>query len=158
MRQSEMARQLGISRQRVHQLARNGMPLTSIAAATAWRAEHLSPEGMFRASVAADRREFSTSTTTAPKSETEAHWRTRRARADALLREAELARLNGLSLDRATTQAGWVRMITTMRARLLAIPTRIVPMVAAAERGRLADALEAEIYDALHELGGGPDE
>jgi hypothetical protein len=140
-------------------MARSGTPLVSLQAAQAWRAEHLSPEGTYRAGVAAERRESSTAAPAA-KPATEAHWRTRRARADALLREAELARLNGISLDRDATKAGWVRMLTTARARLLGIPATIAAQISSpAERLRIADILEREIFAALHELAGtNPDE
>jgi DNA-binding transcriptional regulator LsrR (DeoR family) len=44
--QSDIARALGISRQRVHVLMNRGMPVDSVDAARAWRAEHMDADLM----------------------------------------------------------------------------------------------------------------
>lgn len=51
MRQSELARALGVSRQRVHQMVRDGMPVDSLEAAQEWRAANLDPLAILTAEI-----------------------------------------------------------------------------------------------------------
>lgn len=83
-------------------------------------------------------------------------WRERLYKANAEIKEAELARLRGELLPAAEVLATWRGRISNTRARLLAIPSKIAPQIAPPGKlAQTAEALRREIYEALNELAGG---
>jgi hypothetical protein len=94
---------------------------------------------------------------TTPAEPTIRTWYDRRQRALAQHAERELALLEGRSLDRDRTIGNLAKIYGNIRQRLLALPSRVAPLVPVDQRQRVADAIEREVYAALNDLADGQD-
>jgi len=86
------------------------------------------------------------------QSEDLAEARRRRATAEASLAELQLAREQGTLVAADEVQHFWGTMVATMRARLLAIPTKCAAQAAASTPAGACETISAAINEALTEL------
>lgn len=79
--------------------------------------------------------------------------KTRLTRAQADVQETKLAELKGRLVDAERVRKAWADYVLACRAKLLSLPTRIAPLVAAAAGvDACRDLLESEVAAALTEL------
>ena len=79
--------------------------------------------------------------------------RTRLIDAKTRLAESEADEAAGRMLLKADVEAVWLRIVTNMRTRMLALPTRVAPLLqAAASPGEAAAILTDAVHDALADL------
>ena len=83
-------------------------------------------------------------------------WRDRQERAAALLREQELARALGRSLDSDVVETVWASRIAGWRQRLLAIPSKAAARMPAGLQAKVLMILTELIREVLLELAGSP--
>ena len=142
--QADIGRALGISRQRVHVLAKRGMPVDDVGKARAWRAEHLDAD-----LVKPDPR--APAAGTAPNGELK-----QRLLAAKVQREEHRGAVErGEFLPRAEVLATWTRRFADVRARLLSIPNRIGSRTSEkALRDEVLLAVEQELYEAMLDISG----
>lgn len=148
---AEFARSLGLSPARIVQLKGEGLPFTvtpsghrfQLGAATRWYVEHVSRR---RKTVPGD-----VANVAAVDSS-----RARKAAADAQTAELRAAREAGTVVAICDVASVVAAHIAACRARLLAIPSRCSPLVAAEDSpGACLAILESAIHDALAELSDG---
>src|SRR5690606_21626476 len=78
-----------------------------------------------------------------------AHWQSIRAELDAKQRQGELVPIEDV-------ERNWSEMIAAARSKLLALPSRLAPVVMAVrDRREVEEAARRVVYEALTELGGG---
>ena len=163
MRQSELARALGLSKQAVSKLKGQGMPVDSVDAARAWRDENLSVaarkearESVPVANVASvakkpDVRAFP------PLGEDEDF---KAARTREKISEANMAEMNEAKMRREMINVAVVERqlatdYATTRDALLQIPARIAPLLAVeTSPAAIQTMLDAELHQALVNLAG----
>lgn len=79
--------------------------------------------------------------------------RTRKLSAEAELAEIELAKAKGDLVPAALVIAAWEEVLRAMKAKLLAIPSKAAPVLAAEDNpGEVQKLLDTEIEEALNEL------
>lgn len=79
--------------------------------------------------------------------------RRRKLQADAEVRELELAKLRRELIAAPDVERRWIEIASTIRARLLAVGSRIAPrIVGEADRSRIERQIDGEIRQALTEL------
>jgi phage terminase Nu1 subunit (DNA packaging protein) len=145
---SNIARLLGVSRAAVTRWHRRGMPVDSAEAAFAWHAANIRTRRKRREAP-------STAPLIGPDADPPAcSWRDRLDRANARVRETDLAVRRGELLPSAKVLADWQRLVSMFRARALAIPSRIAVQLSPGVRERVAELVEREIREALAELSG----
>jgi phage terminase Nu1 subunit (DNA packaging protein) len=76
----------------------------------------------------------------------------RRAEAEASLAELKLARLRGELASASDFEAELERAFTAVRARLLAIPPKLAPILSAENPAKTRALLDAAVLEALAEL------
>lgn len=143
---ADVARGLGVTRSRVSQLERQGMPTHSILAAKTWRDEHCDPDRMKPApgTVAAE-----------PDGERTRTWKDRLDKVRCLREERQLAVEAGDYLPAATVLQRWTKHMADLRQRLLAVPTRAAVRVRPeSRRDEVLALVEEELYAAMNEISG----
>jgi len=128
------------------------MPAYDVAAAQAWHSSNVRTRRRRRngpAAVAA----------AAPSTEpvgdpVTRSWRDRKERADALVKERELALSEGRLLDKTEVLAAWQKQIASFRSRMLAIPSEVAAQAPSASRVIVCNIVEREIHEALAEVSG----
>lgn len=163
MRQSELARALGLSKQAVSKLKGQGMPVDSVEAARAWRDENLSVAARkeARESVPAalaakcpDTRAFP------PIGDDEEDEDFKAARTREKISEANMAEMNEAKMRREMINVAVVERqlatdYATTRDALLQIPARIAPLLAVeTDTAAIQTMLDAELHQALVNLAG----
>lgn len=184
MMKKELAAALGISAAMVTKLARRGMPTDTPERAERWRRRHLEPgrikgvradtrpgltggpvpelatpgaalagmdaiEGQDRAEGAAHQGEAAPADFLAS--------RARREAAEAAIAELRLAEQRGEVIRTDAVRAAFGTALTATRDRLLSIPDRLAPVLAAESAPqRVHETLNAEIRDALTQLSAAP--
>lgn len=79
--------------------------------------------------------------------------RTRKLSAEAELAEIELAKAKGDLVPAALVITAWEEVLRAMKAKLLAIPSKAAPVLAAEDNpGEVQKLLDIEIEEALNEL------
>lgn len=160
MNQSALAEALGMTRQAVSKLKRQGMPVHSVKAAQAWREKRqnlAARKSLPKAAAGARSAESeppADDPTVYPVSDRDIA-RARREKAEANLAEMaeqkmrrELIRVDAVRTQLATEYAGF-------RDAMLQLPSRIGPVLAAeSSAGAVVTMLEAEIHQLLTRLAG----
>ena len=90
----------------------------------------------------------------APKGLDPAQERARRDRATADKLEQELAVRSGELMEAGAVTAAWADHISSARSRLLAIPSKLPPLMEGRPAAAMQALLRTEINDALRELAG----
>lgn len=79
--------------------------------------------------------------------------RARLAHAQAIRTEIEVSKLRGELIEVAAVFRVWGKVVTDLRSRLLAIPTRATPLlIGCRTMPKIRDELERQIHEALNEL------
>lgn len=151
--QAELAAALGLSPGRITGLKKQGMPIFSVEAARAWRAQHVAPVPGTK----------TTAPTGAPTAEPDKitrpagyeQSRARREAAEASMAEMREAELRGELIRMDAVRATWAKAVVSTRDALLQIPPRLAPVLAAeSDPFSVTQMLDAEIRQALAELSG----
>ena len=151
--QAELAAALGLSPGRITALKRKGMPLFSIEAARAWRAQHIAPVPGTKTTAPTGSPAADPDKTTPPAGYEQS--RARREAAEASMAEMREAELRGELIQVAAVKAVWAARLTSTRDALLQIPSRLAPVLAAeTDLAAVTQLLEDEIRQALAELSG----
>lgn len=165
MRQSELARALGLSKQAVSKLKGQGMPVDSVEAARAWRDENLS---------VAARKETRESVPAAPvakspdarvfppigddddgEDEDFKAARTREKISEANMAEMNEAKMRREMINVAVVERQLATDYATTRDALLQIPARLAPLLAVeTDTAAIQTMLDAELHQALVNLAG----
>lgn len=170
--QAALARALGISPASVTAGKQRGMPVSSVAAASAWRREHLDPAHMNPAPGEAApprhylRRPAATTPMTGKAARTAWFKPTtfQLARADREVYEAKLAQLryeqeSGKLIDAAAVRTEFAKAIVVVRDRMLRLPDRLVVMLLGeSDARRMRAVIDSEVRAALAEFHGNHDE
>jgi phage terminase Nu1 subunit (DNA packaging protein) len=157
--QTALAKELGLSRARITQLKRQGMPTYSAEAAKEWHRQNITPKA---SSKPMDDEETLGTTDAPPKSfagaRTYDQSRARREAAEAEMAEMKQAEMQGALIRTEAVRSAWAAKITVARDALLQIPARVGPLVAA-EPDLVACTLilENAIHAALTQLSSGSD-
>jgi phage terminase Nu1 subunit (DNA packaging protein) len=81
--------------------------------------------------------------------------KTRMINARTRLAESEADHAAGRTLLKSDVEAVWLRVVTNMRTRMLALPARVAPMLqAAVSPGEASAILTDAVHDALTDLSG----
>ncbi len=147
--QAELARALGLTPGRITVLKQKGMPIYSVEAARAWRAQNVAPMPTARAPQAppAPGDGGAESPTGYEQS------RARREAAEAQMAEMKCAELAGALVRMDAVRRVMVEKVTMMRDILLQIPARLGPVLAAeTDPGSVMRLLEVEIWKALNDM------
>lgn len=168
MRQSELAKALGLSKQAVSKLKGQGMPVHSVEAARAWRDENLS------VSARKEARESASATLAAPprsrpdlrtfppfgddddgEDEDFKAARTREKISEANMAEMNEAKMRREMINVAVVERQLATDYATTRDALLQIPARIAPLLASeTDTAAIQTMLDAELHQALANLAG----
>lgn len=165
MRQSELARALGLSKQAVSKLKGQGMPVDSVEAASAWRDENLSVAARkeARESVPAALATKCPDTRAFPPigdDDDEEDEDFKAARTREKISEANMAEMNEAKMRREMINVAVVERqlatdYATTRDALLQIPARIAPLLAVeTDTAAIQTMLDAELHQALVNLAG----
>lgn len=165
MRQSELARALGLSKQAVSKLKGQGMPVDSVEAARAWRDENLSVAARkeTRESVPVVPIAKSPDTRAFPpigddddgEDEDFKAARTREKISEANMAEMNEAKMRREMINVAVVERQLATDYATTRDALLQIPARIAPLLASeSDTAAIHTLLDAEIHQALGNLAG----
>ena len=141
--QTDIARALGIAPSRGTALKRLGMPVGSVAAALAWRQEHLHP-GKIKSAQADG------PTNKSAEGESFSEARGRREIAEADKAEIELAQLQGFLINRAGIEMAMETAFRQIRDTIMTVPDRLP--IDAAHRTIFRNALRDTLTDALKML------
>jgi hypothetical protein len=136
---SEMARGLNLSRTAVRNHVAQGMPLTSVRAAQAWRARHLDPSRIERGKAAHGG--------PVPEPTDLSLARTTRIEAANELAQLALLEKRGVLARRNKVRAEFARSLAGLRGALLQIPARLAPVIAAAADPTQIGQLLADEFD-----------
>lgn len=156
--QAALARELGISPGRVTQLAQRGMPLFSVDAARAWRAQNVAPMATGKDNAGAlpqsDRmHDFGVDDDGEQAPAGYLKSRARREAAEASMAEMRERELAGELIRVTAIESVLAAALAQFREALLQIPNRIGPQLAAeSDAGAVINTLEQEISNALHNL------
>lgn len=183
MQQKELATLLNISPAMVSRLAKRGMPVDSVERAERWRRRHLEPGRVKGARLdqpgspkptpatrparaAADPaddapqggdQDAADPNACEPTDEAHHQARTRREIAEANMAEMREAELRGELIQVAAVRAAFGAALTATRDRLLSIPDRLAPVLAAESAPqRVHEVMSAELRDALAQLSAAP--
>lgn len=166
VKQSDLARALGIDPALVTRYKARGMPVDSIKAAAAWKAEHV------RAKVSAPSQEAATEAppavaaeaapeskpAPAPAAPADTGYsfdRARREKYDADLAEIKLREQQGDLVRRAEVRAVMAAKLGEVRTNLLQIPARLAPLLAPeTDQGKVHALLDGELRTVLNRLTG----
>ena len=139
--QAEIALALGVAPSRITALKRQGMPVSSIHAAIAWRDENHNP-----ARLKAPPNALGGITAIAGGEETFLEARCRRECSEADKSEIERAQLQGLLIDRAGIEMAIETAFRQIRDSIIAVPDRLP--IDAAHRTMFRNALRNTLADA----------
>ena len=79
--------------------------------------------------------------------------RARKMEADAQMAELELLKAKRELVAASDVQGAWVDVLSAMKAKLLALPTKCAPLIATeTEIGIIQDIIEGQVNEALNEL------
>lgn len=165
MRQSELARALGLSKQAVSKLKGQGMPVDSVEAARAWRDENLSVAARkeTRESVPAALAAKSPDARVFPpigddddgEDEDFKAARTREKISEANMAEMNEAKMRREMINVAVVERQLATDYATTRDALLQIPARLAPLLAVeTDTAAIQTMLDAELHQALVNLAG----
>lgn len=171
MRQSELAKELGLSKQAVSKLKGQGMPVHSVEAARAWRDENLSVAARKEtreavpapsAAPAAPPRSRPEMRTFPPLSDDEdgddedfKAARTREKISEANMAEMNEAKMRREMINVAVVERQLATDYATTRDALLQIPARIAPLIAGeSDPAAIQTMLDSELHQALANLAG----
>ena len=146
--QSNIAKALGIAKSRVTALKAQGMPVTSVDAALAWRKANLSP-AYIKAPVAAPV-ESTAKAIDHGSDETFLEARSRRERSEADKSEIELAQLQGTLINRAGIEMALETAFRQIRDTIMSVPDRLP--IDSTHRTLFRNALRDTLTDALKML------
>ena len=138
--QAAIAKALGLAQSRVTALKLLGMPLDSVAAALAWRQEHLHP-GKIKSTPA------DSPTIERGESESFSEARGRREIAEADKAEIELAQLQGVLINREGIEMAMETAFRQIRDTILSTPDRLP--IDSKHRTMFKNALRDTLSDAL---------
>jgi hypothetical protein len=170
MSQAALGRALGISPGAVTKAKQQGMPVSSLAAASAWRREHLDPAHMNPApgdAVPARhylRRPVATTPGDAIRMARMKPTTFQRARTDREVYEAKLAQLryeqeSGTLINAAEVRTEFAKAIVVVRDRMLRLPDRLVVMLLGeSDARRMRTLIDDEVRAVLAEFHGKDDE
>lgn len=162
---------LGLSPAAITKLKGQGMPVTSVAEAQAWREARQNIAARKRTPVSVPQRDESVAVAHAPSTFPPAALppagdfgdedfqmaRTRREIAEANLAEMREAELEGKLIRVDAIRAAWARRIASTRDALMQLPHRLAPVLAAeADLDRVSRVLDDELRQALIELSRDP--
>jgi hypothetical protein len=83
------------------------------------------------------------------------NWRERKDRAQALSEEQKLKERQGELVERSVVLATWASLVAAFRARMVSLPSKLAPQVAAPGKVRQAEELiETAVHEALAEVAG----
>ena len=183
MQQNELATLLDISPAMVSRLAKRGMPTDTLERAERWRRRHLEPGRVKGARLDQPSGPKPTPATrpsraagdpandapqggdpdaadpnaSEPTDEAHHQARTRREIAEANMAEMREAELRGELIQVAAVRAVFGAALSATRDRLLSIPDRLAPVLAAESTPqRVHETLYAEICDAMEQLSAAP--
>ena len=145
--QADIAKALGIAPSRVTALKAQGMPISSIDAALAWRQSNLHP-GLIKAPTAAPM--ASTIKVIDGNAETFLEARSRREIAEADKAEIELAQLQGTLINRAGIEMALETAFRQIRDSIMTVPDKLP--IDTAHRTMFKSALRDTLTDALKML------
>ena len=149
--QAELAAALGLTPGRITGLKKQGMPIFSVEAARAWRAQHIAPVPGNKPAAPTGAPAAEPAKTTPPAGYVQS--RARREAAAASMAEMREAETRGELIQVAAVKAVWAARLTSTRDALLQIPSRLAPVLAAEnDLTRVTQLLEDEIRQALAEL------
>lgn len=164
MRQSDLARDLGLSKQAVSKLKGQGMPVHSVDAARAWREENLNvaarkpspasapPAALLPAPARIQQGADGDSGGDYLAEDFQAA-RTRREIAEANLAEIREAELEGKLIRVDAIRAAWAKRISSTRDALMQLPHRLAPVLAVEnDMERVGNVLDEALRQALTEL------
>ena len=164
--QASLARSLGISPAAVTAGKQRGMPVCSVAAAIAWRREHLDPAHMSPAPGEAApvrhhlRRPDSTTPTGKGRTGRLQPTTFQLARTDREVYEAKLAQLryeqeSGVLINAAEVRVEFGKQVVLVRDRLLRLPDRLVAiLLGETDSRRMRELIDIEVRSALREFHG----
>ena len=141
--QADIAKALGIAPSRVTALKLLGMPLDSVAAALAWRQEHLHP-GRIKSTPA------DSPPNKSAEGESFSEARGRREIAEADKSEIELAQLQGVLINREGIEMALETAFRQIRDTIMSVPDRLP--IDATHRAIFRNALRDTLTDALKML------
>ena len=79
--------------------------------------------------------------------------RARKMEADAQMAELELLKAKRELVAASDVQGAWIDVLSAMKAKLLALPTKCAPLIATeTEIGIIQDIIEGQVNEALNEL------
>ncbi len=162
IKRAELARRLGLSKARITVLAQQGMPVTSVEAAQAWRAANVATY------VRSDGANPALQQPGAPPSpaslplepapmlrEQLLSARLDRERADARFAMLRAAEEEGQLIRKDAVRAEHAKRLVGLREALLQIPARVAPVLAAeSDQGRCHDIVQTEIHAVLRQVSG----
>lgn len=158
--QAVIAAALGISAARITQLKKRGMPLYSVEAAAAWKAQHVAPMPSGEAPAApAARGAGGQVAGDEPAPGDGGYWesRARREKAEATIAELKQAELQAALIRVDVVRAAVAGKLSALRDSLLQIPARIGPQVAAeSDLVAVTLLLETEIHQTMRSFGDAP--
>lgn len=164
---------LGLSPAAITKLKGQGMPVTSVAEAQAWREARQNIAARKRSPVSAPKHDEAAASISIPApaqafppialppgdfgDEDFQMARTRREIAEANLAEMREAELEGKLIRVDAIRAAWARRIASTRDALMQLPHRLAPVLAAeADLDRVSRVLDDELRQALIELSRDP--
>ena len=149
--QAELAAALGLSPGRITGLKKQGMPIFSVEAARAWRAQHIAPVPGTKTTAPTGAPAAEPDKSTPPAGYEQS--RARREAAEASMAEMREAELRGELIRVDAVRATWANAVVSTRDALLQIPPRLAPVLAAEnDLTRVTQLLEDEIRQSLAEL------
>jgi phage terminase Nu1 subunit (DNA packaging protein) len=160
MRKAQIARELGVSKGRVSQYLKMGMPVLSggqsvdLDAAREWVQQNVDPVRKIGQNPAprTSRRKQATAPAEGEPLDL-AHEKARLTKAQADRAEGENALRTGTLLERSEVVAAWQAVFISVRAKLLSLPTRMSARIAGMSTpAQIQAALTEVIHEALHDL------
>ena len=147
--QASLAAALALTPGRITALKKKGMPIYSVEAARAWRAQNIAPVPTGKPANPAP---VGAPSPDAPPAGYELS-RARREAAEARMAERRDAELAGQLIRVDAVRAVWAAKITGARDALLQIPSRLAPVLAVeSDLVAVATLLEAAIHQAMEEI------
>lgn len=142
--QKQIGEALGVTKGRVTQLKQAGMPVDSIARAMEWYAANVTPPSTSRGiggGLGMDYQEA----------------RAERETAEARIAQIRLAELEGAVIRVDAVRAGLAGLLASTRDRLMQLPARLAPVLAAeSSQERVHDIVADEIHHVLTQLATAP--
>jgi phage terminase Nu1 subunit (DNA packaging protein) len=158
--QAAIAAALGISTARISQLKARGMPVYSVDAAAAWKAQHVAPMPGGEAPAApAARGAAGQLAGDDPPPGDGGYWesRARREKAEAAIAEFKQAELEAALIRVDVVRAAVAGKLSALRDALLQMPARLAPQLAAeADLVTVTQLLEGELHQVMRSYSDTP--